>query len=82
MKEEEKLNRCVLIYGGIKYCQKHLDEDDTISDDKKDQIINLLKTQEETVINILSFNFDGDDEKESLNYKIFKLFQKDFYSIC
>lgn len=82
MDKEEKLNRCVLIYGGIKYCQKHIDEDITIDDNKKEEIKKLLKTQEETVISILRFTFDDDSSKESLNYRIFKLFQKDFYSIC
>lgn len=82
MEKEEKLNRCVLIYGGIKYCQKNIDEDSTIDENMKEEIKRLLKTQEETVISILRFTFDSDEDKKSLNYRIFKLFQKDFHSMC
>ena len=77
----DKLGEAALVYGGIKFCQKFIPLDSGFTGEQKEKMLKLLAEQEKIVERILNTTFSDEGQKETISYKIFKMCQKDVYSL-
>jgi len=78
---KDRLGEAALVYGGIKFCQKFIPLDDSFSSEQKEKMLKLLAEQEKIVERILNTTFLDEAQLETISYKIFKMCQKDVYSL-
>lgn len=78
---KDRLGEAALVYGGIKFCQKFIPLDSSFTREQKEKMLKLLAEQEKIVERILNTTFLDEGQKETVSYQVFRMCQKDVYSL-